>query len=149
MKSFIVKSPLTHDGDDYAIGDEIELSDEQAAGLLDVGAIVSADDDQALDELSANDDVEEIKAVLAIANEALEAEKGAHQLTKDELAQVKSELETAKAALANVPAIRATNAGEANGESTASADAIAEQTNKDTNPELASAPSNAKGGKPK
>ena len=41
MPKYIVKSPVKHDGDRYAVGDEIELSAKQAALL---GEVVEAAD---------------------------------------------------------------------------------------------------------
>lgn len=34
VKAYEVVSPLNHDGEDYAIGDQVELSDLHAAPLL-------------------------------------------------------------------------------------------------------------------
>lgn len=143
MPPYIVKSPLNFNGNHFEIGEEIDLENEQAESLLAVGAIVSKDATKITDE---GDDrlitFEEIMAAIASANEALAVEIDAHNVTKNELAQVKTELEATKAELeatkanlANVPVAPASEAGNANGESTASADAIAEQTDKNTNPE--------------
>jgi hypothetical protein len=39
MKPYICNDPIDHDGDRFAVGDPIELSDKQAAPLLAIGAI--------------------------------------------------------------------------------------------------------------
>lgn len=39
LSKYEVLDTVRHNGDDYALGDEIELSDEHAASLLKVGAV--------------------------------------------------------------------------------------------------------------
>jgi hypothetical protein len=39
MKPYICNDPIDHDGERFAVGDPIELSDKQAAPLLEIGAI--------------------------------------------------------------------------------------------------------------
>lgn len=39
MKPYICNDPIKHDGDDYAIGESIELDDKAAEPLLAIGAI--------------------------------------------------------------------------------------------------------------
>lgn len=42
MAAFIVKTPVNHDGEDYKVGDPIELTAKLAAPLQQVGAIEPA-----------------------------------------------------------------------------------------------------------
>ena len=39
MKVYVVKTAVSHDNESFVPGDEIELSDEHAEPLLEVGAI--------------------------------------------------------------------------------------------------------------
>lgn len=39
IKKYTVLSPIKHDGEDYAVGKPIELTDDEAALLLEVKAI--------------------------------------------------------------------------------------------------------------
>lgn len=39
MNKYIVNSPLNHDNRPYAIGDTVEMSEEQAAHLVELGRI--------------------------------------------------------------------------------------------------------------
>lgn len=42
MGKYVVKSTVDHDGERFAIGDPIELTDKQAEPLLDCGAVAPA-----------------------------------------------------------------------------------------------------------
>lgn len=62
-KSYLCLRAMTDNGRDYARGDEIELSDADAAGLLQIGAIsdesATPDDSADLDAMK----VEDLKAL--------------------------------------------------------------------------------------
>lgn len=38
-KTYTVTSPIKHDGEDYAVGEQIDLDPKEAAGLLDVHVV--------------------------------------------------------------------------------------------------------------
>lgn len=71
-KSYLCLRAMTDNGRDYARGDEIELSDADAAGLLQIGAIsgesATPDDSADLDAMK----VEDLKALAERVQVSLE-----------------------------------------------------------------------------
>jgi hypothetical protein len=49
MPKYIVNSPLHHDGTPYAIGAKVEMKEEQAARLLELGVVALVEENQASD----------------------------------------------------------------------------------------------------
>lgn len=61
-KSYVVQSPIKHDGQEYAVGKPIDLEDKEAEDLRAIGAISEAVADK---NLAPTDEVERIAAIVA------------------------------------------------------------------------------------
>ena len=53
MPKYSVLTPVKHDGKRYGVGDKLTLKAEEAAGLLEAGAISAADHDAAAEKAAA------------------------------------------------------------------------------------------------
>lgn len=65
MPKYIVEKPLTHDGVEYLPGSPVELDDNQAESLLQVG-VISVDANE-VPRLTANEVIAKVKAAENIA----------------------------------------------------------------------------------
>lgn len=100
MPKFKVKSPLNHDGKDYKVGEQIDLSDEAAAPLLGHTLALPGEDvvqKKPVQVVAASDGEAERLAEL---REQLTADQAALQADREQLAAEQQELQRAQEQLA-------------------------------------------------